>query len=93
MNTGLGIGAGGDAQINMKSSQSRGNLPLMPELEYDPWHANQQRYLAQQNAAINKQAFIYQKHMNDFTIRKQEEEEKNKEQDRLREENRRIQAQ
>ena len=23
--------------INLKSSQSRGNLPSMPELEYDPW--------------------------------------------------------
>lgn len=31
--------------------------------------------------------------MNDFTIRKQEEEEKIKEQDRMKEENRRIQAQ
>ena len=89
----MNIGAGGGPHMNMKSSQSRGNLPLMPELEYDPWHANQQRYLAHQNAAINKQAFIYQKHMNDFTMRKQEEEEKYKEQDRMREENRRIQAQ
>ena len=26
--------------MNLKSSQSRGNLPSMPELEYDPWHAN-----------------------------------------------------
>ena len=25
----------------LKSSQSRGNLPLMPELEYDPWYTNQ----------------------------------------------------
>ena len=37
----------GNAQaMNLKSSQSRGNLPSMPELEYDPWYANQQRYLA-----------------------------------------------
>ena len=26
---------------NLKSSQSRSNLPSMPELEYDPWRANQ----------------------------------------------------
>ena len=26
--------------MNLKSSQSRGNLPSMPELEYDPWYAN-----------------------------------------------------
>ncbi len=32
--------------VALKSSQSRGNLPSMPELEYDPWYANQQRYLA-----------------------------------------------
>ena len=25
----------------LKSSQSRSNLPLQPELEYDPWYANQ----------------------------------------------------
>ena len=40
--------------MNLKSSQSRGNLPSMPELEYDPWYANQQRYLAAQGAALNK---------------------------------------
>ena len=59
--TGAAIGGAGTVggQMNMKSSQSRGNLPLMPELEYDPWHTNQQRYLAHQNAAVNKQAFIY----------------------------------
>ena len=62
----------------MKSSQSRSNLPLQPELEYDPWYANQQRYLAAQGAALNKQAHIYQKHLNDFTLRKQEDEEKNR---------------
>ena len=33
--------------MNLKSSQSRGNLPSMPELEYDPFYANQQRFLAQ----------------------------------------------
>ena len=32
--------------MNLKSSQSRVNMPSMPELEYDPWQANQQRYLA-----------------------------------------------
>ena len=55
----IGGASSNGGQMNMKSSQSRGNLPLMPELEYDPWRANQQRYLAHQNAAINKQAFIY----------------------------------
>ena len=30
----------GSSMSNLKSSQSRGNLPSMPELEYDPWHAN-----------------------------------------------------
>ena len=45
----LGMNSGGGAvsNVGMKSSQSRGNLPSMPELEYDPWYANQQRYLAQ----------------------------------------------
>ena len=68
-----------NAGMNLKSSQSRGNLPSMPELEYDPWRANQQRYLAHQGAALNKQAHIYQKHMSDFTVKKQEAEEKIKE--------------
>ena len=78
--------------MNLKSSQSRGNLPSMPELEYDPWYANQQRYLAAQGAALNKQAHIYSKHMTDFTLKKQEEEERYKEADRIREEQRRTQA-
>jgi len=43
VNSGAGTGAN---QNGMKSSQSRGNLPSMPELEYDPWYANQQRFLA-----------------------------------------------
>ena len=38
--------AGPSPNMPLKSSQSRSNLPLMPELEYDPWHANQQRFLA-----------------------------------------------
>jgi hypothetical protein len=38
----LGMVSGGGAvsNVGMKSSQSRGNLPSMPELEYDPWYAN-----------------------------------------------------
>lgn len=55
----------------LKSSQSRGALQgRQPELEYDPWYANQQRYLAHQGAALNKQANIYQKHMTDFTLQR-----------------------
>ena len=50
---------GSPSQSQLKSSQSRGNLRSMPELEYDPWYANQQRYLAAQGAALNKQAHIY----------------------------------
>ena len=67
-------------------------MPTSPELDYDPWYANQQRYLAAQGAALNKQAHIYQKHMTDFTLRKQEEEDKIKEQERQRDEARRVQA-
>ncbi len=89
---GMNSGAGAVANVGMKSSQSRGNLPSMPELEYDPWYANQQRYLAQQNTALNKQAHIYTKHMTDFTIKKQEEEEKVKKFEADREERRIVQA-
>ena len=30
----------GGSDVGLKSSQSRGNLPSMPELEYDPFYAN-----------------------------------------------------
>lgn len=80
------------SQNGAKSSQSRGNLQVMPELEYDPWYANQQRYLAHQGAALNKQANIYQKHMNEFTLRKQELEDQQKQIDREREEQQRVRA-
>ena len=80
----------GGGNMNLKSSQSRGNLPSMPELEYDPWQANQQRYMAAQSAALNKQAHIYSQHMTDFTIKQQEQEEKLKEADKMREDQRRT---
>ena len=86
------IAAGGPSAA-IKSSQSRANLPTSSELDYDPWYANQQRYLAAQGAALNKQAHIYQKHMNDFTMRKQEEEDRNKYLDQAKEEQRRVLAQ
>ena len=53
MNIGSPIGPGGAspmlarnaanvnaASMKINSSQSRGNLPSMPELDYDPWLAN-----------------------------------------------------
>jgi len=37
--------------------------------------------MAHQGAALNKQAHIYQKHMTDFTVQKQQAEDRVKEQD------------
>ena len=88
-----GLAVTAPTKAPLKSSQSRSNLPLMPELEYDPWYTNQQRYLAHQGQALNKQAHIYQKHMTEFTLRKQEAEEQVKEIERQREEQRRTMAQ
>ena len=48
--------------------------------------------MAAQGAALSKQAHIYQRHMNDFTIKRQEEEERVRDQDRQREEVRRVQG-
>ena len=54
----------------LKSSHSRGALTGSQQLEYDPFFTNQQRYLAAQEAALNKQNHIYKKHLQDFTMRK-----------------------
>jgi hypothetical protein len=41
---------------------------LGAEVTYDPFYTNQQRYLAHQKAAVNKQNQIYSQHMNSFTM-------------------------
>lgn len=40
--------------MSTDNSRARLQTQLAPEVEYDPWQANQQRFLAAQGAALNK---------------------------------------
>lgn len=61
-----------------------------PELEYDPFYTNQQRYLAAQKHNQERQAHIYSKHMNEIAGPLMQKRDADMENERLRDERRKL---
>ena len=77
------------AQSESPGSGANKRRLQVADSEYDPFFANEQRYLEWQKAQVARQSQIYSRHMADVTLAKQREEDKAEAEARRREEQRR----